>query len=251
MIQGVLSNAERHQQMALAMKTGYPRIHKKAHFSDRWTSLACYGPSLALTYRELARPIVSVSGAHDFLVDRGIVPDWHIDCDPREHKARMLKNPQQGCTYLMASVCHPVTWEILRGQKVRLWHLWNGNDFETLSWVAANDPGSEQQDLVGGGSTVGQRAMEVMGNLGFRRFHIHGMDCCFDGDARHAGAHEGKPQTKIPVRCGGRQFITSPQMMQAAQEMERFFLTYDVEVTLRGNGLVQEMLRQILLKEAA
>jgi len=71
-------------------------LKKRGKFNDKWASIVCYGPSLADTWKVIKRPIVTVSGAHDYLVDRGIVPDFHVDCDPRAHKARMLKKPQKG-----------------------------------------------------------------------------------------------------------------------------------------------------------
>jgi hypothetical protein len=244
MLQGVLSNEQRHEQMAQAKG---PMLKKKTHFNSKWASIVCYGPSLADTWQQITRPIVTVSGAHDFLVERGVVPDFHVDCDPREHKARMLKQPQKATTYLMATVCHPSWWEVLKGHNVRLWHLINGNDLETVAWVAANHP-EGMTSMISGGSTVGMRAMEVMAALGYRRFKFHGMDCSYTTD-RHAGLHLGKEQSKIFVKAGGRVFQTTRQMLEAAIEMEEFIKTQDAELAFFGDGLMQETALQ--LKEIA
>jgi len=244
MLQGVLSNAERHAQMSQARGQ---MLKKRPKFNDKWASIVCYGPSLADTWRFIKRPIVTVSGAHDYLVRRGIVPDFHVDCDPREHKARMLQNPQAKTIYLMATVCHPKYWEVLKGRKVRLWHLINGDDLETVAWVMQNHP-EGANSMIGGGSSVGQRAMNVMAALGYRRFNIHGMDCSFTTD-RHAGAHLGKEQAKIMVKAGNRVFQTTRQMLQAAIEMEQFITTQDAEIAFFGDGLMQETALQ--LKEMA
>ena len=93
MLKGVMTNAERHDQMEKSLHL--PLLKKRDKFNDRWVSIVCYGPSLLDTWKTIKRPMVTVSGAHDFLVDKGITPDWHIDCDPREHKAKMLKKPQK------------------------------------------------------------------------------------------------------------------------------------------------------------
>ena len=244
MLQGVLSNAERHAQMSQAHGQ---MLKKRPKFNDKWASIVCYGPSLADTWRLIKRPIVTVSGAHDYLVKRGIVPDFHVDCDPREHKARMLQNPQSKTTYLMATVCHPKYWEVLKGHNVRLWHLINGDDLKTVAWVLENHP-EGANSMIGGGSTVGQRAMNVMAALGYRRFNVHGMDCSFTTD-RHAGPHFGKEQAKIFVKAGNRVFQTTRQMLQAAIEMEQFITTQDAEVAFFGDGLMQETALQ--LKEMA
>ena len=244
MLQGVLSNAERHAQMSQA---NGQMLKKRPKFNNKWASIVCYGPSLADTWRLIKRPIVTVSGAHDYLVKRGIVPDFHVDCDPREHKARMLQNPQSKTTYLMATVCHPKYWEVLKGYNIRLWHLINGDDLETVAWVLQNHP-EGANSMVGGGSSVGQRAMNVMAALGYRRFNVYGMDCSFTTD-RHAGAHLGKEQAKIFVQAGNRVFQTTRQMLQAAIEMEQFITTQDAEVAFFGDGLMQETALQ--LKEMA
>ena len=240
MLQGVLSNEQRHEQMAQAKG---PMLKKKKHFNSKWASIVCYGPSLADTWQQIRRPIVTVSGAHDYLVERGIVPDFHVDCDPREHKARMLKMPQKATTYLMATVCHPSWWEVLKGHNVRLWHLINGNDLETVAWVAANHP-EGMESMLSGGSTVGMRAREVMAALGYRRCRFHGMDCSYITD-RHAGPHLGKNQDKIFVKAGDRVFQTTRQMLEAAIEMEEFIKTQDAELAFFGDGLMQETALQL------
>ena len=128
-----------------------------------------------------------------------------------------------GVRYLMASVCHPDWWAKLHGHSVKLWHLVNGDDFSTVAWVRQNDPDG-LGSLIGGGSTVGMRALEVAAHMGFRRFDIYGMDCSFDGP-RHAGPHTGKPQQEIQVSVNGKRFTTTPQLLQAAREMEQFLQT--------------------------
>lgn len=245
MIVGVMTNEERHAQMATAIGNGFPMLIKRrdGNYSDRRIQLVCYGPSLKATWNTIKRrgPIVTVSGAHDFLISHGITPDYHVDCDPRPHKAAMLTNPKNGIKYLMASCCHPDFWKVLQRKNVNLWHLINGDDLETVAWIHEHHPEGKSA-MLGGGSTVGMRAMEVCAAKGFRRFDIYGMDCSFETD-RHAGPHGGKQQLETLVRVGERQFKTTPQMLQAAQEMEKFILTMDADITFHGDGLMQETAR--------
>lgn len=250
-IAGVLSNDERHAQMQIAINHGFLMIRKKSQFSDRRIQLVCYGPSLLKTWKNLdtKKPIVTVSGAHDFLVERGITPNVHIDCDPRPHKAAMLKRPSFKTKYMMASVCHPDFWATLKDHNVNLWHLVNGEDFETQAWVREHHP-QGIDSLIYGNSTVGMRALEVCAGMGFRRFDIHGMDCSFDG-VTHAGEHLGKKQDEILAYVGAKPFKTSPQMLQAAREMERFIQTMDADITFYGDGLMQETARFINHQKAA
>lgn len=242
---GVLSNAERHDQMQTALGTDFPFLKRRTgEFSREKVAIACYGPSLNDTWRAMRQsglPIISVSGAHDFLVERHCIPTWHVDCDPRPHKAAMLTRPQPEVKYLMASVCHPDFWDVLEHCDVQLWHGINGDDHETIEWVAKHHPAG-MDSLIGGGSTAGQRAMNVAAALGYRRFDIYGMDCSFF-NRRHAGAHLGEPQEIKLIAVNNRIFKTTPQLYDSAREMTQFILTQDAEVNLHGDGLLQELVR--------
>jgi hypothetical protein len=123
----------------------------------------------------------------------------------------------------------------------------NGDDLETVAWVAENHP-EGMESLIGGGSSVGMRAMNVCAALGYRKFNIYGMDNSFT-EQRHAGEHLGKEQEKMMVQAGERIFQTTKQMVQAAIEMEKFLETQDAEVIFHGDGLMQETAK--ILKQRA
>jgi len=195
---------------------------------------------LADTFRDLNGPVISVSGAHDYLIDKRIVPTWHIECDPRPHKAKMLSLANDETTYLIASCCHPDVFEALRGRKVFLWHLDNGQ--ESRSWAMKNDPSAL---IIGGGSNVGLRAFELAYVLGFRELDVHGMDCSFR-NTQWAGKHSGDEKQVVYVRVAGqaKSFATHPVMIQAAREAVEFWRTRDVKMKVRGSGLMQCMMRE-------
>lgn len=238
-IPGVLSWDERLVHVKHAVSLGLPRLMVRPK-REGFVSIACYGPSLADTYRDMAKPIISVSGAHDYLLGKGIVPTWHIECDPRPHKAQMLAKANDETEYLIASCCHPDVFDALRGRNVYLWHV--DNCFESRQWAFSNDPDGL---CIGGGSNVGLRAFEIAHVLGFRELDVHGMDCSFR-DSQWAGDHSGKPKDVIYVRADGssRMFATHPVMVQAAREAVEFWRTHDVKMKVRGSGLMQHMMRQ-------
>ena len=164
-MKSVYTDAERHEQMRRAIGR-FPFMEKAPGFSPNWLCIVCYGPSLLDTWRNikpLDHSVMTVSGAHDFMVDRGVNPTYHVDIDPRPHKPKMLRQPREQTSYRMASVCHPDFWEILKDYDVQLWHLIN--DSETVDWVRENHP-EGLNSMIGGGSTVGQRAMNVGAALG-------------------------------------------------------------------------------------
>ncbi len=237
-IKGVFSQTTREHHMAHAVALGLPHLKREKPKSGVLT-IACYGPSLAFTWTQAKRPLLTVSGAHDFMIDGGIVPDFHVDIDPREHKAKFVENPHPNIRYLMASVCHPQTWENLLGRNVEIWHLIDGQ--RTFDWCKKNDP---EAVAVGGGTTVGERAVIVGGVLGYRRFEIFGMDCSFASNGRHAGDHPNLDKEEILVRIDGEVFHTTAQLMEAARSMLELILTKDIEVTFRGYGLMQALVKE-------
>ena len=92
---------ERVKNMTAALARGLPTIRYCPENSE-WLNLVCYGPSLEQTWREIKHPIMTVSGAHDFLLARGIVPDYHVECDPRPHKSDNISKPHPDVQYLIA-----------------------------------------------------------------------------------------------------------------------------------------------------
>jgi predicted O-methyltransferase YrrM len=236
----------------VATARGYPRLEQVPITESRVLTLACYGPSLADTYQQMRSPILSMSGATRFLADRGIIPDFHVDMDPRSYKARHLEPPVDGVNYLMASVCPPQTWEILKDRKVTLWHTYSGADshgVDTYQWVAQHDPG---QLVIHGGSTIGLTALHVGGVLGYRHFEIHGMDGNRREDGvRHAGVHYGKPQNDpITWDAEGRRYQTSQIMANAVAETINTVRRFPIFCVFHGDGLTQALVREARLRNA-
>lgn len=226
------------QHMRAAMAMDLPRFIP----ADEVFSVVGYGPSLLYTWQDIQGAICTTSGAHDFLIQRGIVPRYHVECDPRPHKAMMF-TPHRDVIYLIASCCHPDVFAKLGGHHVQLWHC---DEEWTMGWLAENAPG---EIAIGGGGNAGLRAIQLGGALGHRKFRLHGMDCSLAGGARHAGAHTGKSQPPITVECGGIKFLTTPAMVNSA----RHFMSMDktgIEIELTGYGLLQQMVNEQSRKAA-
>jgi len=244
---GVLSWADRLKNIEHAMTLGLPELQIMPK-REGFLTLACYGPSLKETYREAVKPLMSVSGAHDFLISHGRIPTYHVDADPRPHKAGMLTKANDETEYLIAAMCHPAVFEALKGRKVTLFHYENGP--ESQWWHAVNSP---HTPLIGGGSTVGLRALELAHVLGFRALDIHGMDSSFEANGNQwAGKHTGIPKDAAPIKTAntGKQFWASSLMIQQAREAVAFFKSHNIPVKLRGNGLIREMMKPNLKRTA-
>ena len=227
-----------------AVALGLPSLDRGALQSGP-LAVVCSGPSLAQTRRDLRHfdYILTCSGAHDYLLRYGIVPTWHMEGDPRPHKALFVKHPHKRVQYLLASACHPKVFAALKGYDVKIWHvLRHGSDLVSLGkypkghWVLT------------GGTNVGQRAM-VMGRiLGFTDIHVFGMDCSA-GESFHTGDHPNNPpqQDWIPVRVGEMTYYSTPLFVSYAKQFFHEVLQLpDVHVTLHGDGLLQALAKQKL-----
>src|SRR5688572_28170 len=105
-----------------------PRLSPMTDLRDE--SIACvgFGPSLNDTWGHLQnfKYIMTCSGAHKFVVEKGLTPSYHVEVDPREHKVGLIGQPVQGCTYLISSACHPKVFEHLKDYSLMLWHIFDG-----------------------------------------------------------------------------------------------------------------------------
>jgi uncharacterized Rossmann fold enzyme len=222
---------------------------------DRVAIVMCYGPSLADTW-QLAisekdsiekADVISVSGAHDFLIERGIIPAYHVECDPRKHKGDMIAKPHKKVRYYMASCCHPDVVRKVAGENLTLWHM---NEGEQSLQILDLEPNSI---LVPGGGSVGLRTIALLYIMGYRRFIIHGMDCSYRDEKSHAGHHTGKKVDPVEVRCAdGRKFMTAPVLITYKRYFDDLRRSYvgdadadpsKIEIILRGDGLLQHWLK--------
>ena len=224
---------------AVAQRVIYPPVP-----TGRKVSIVCYGPSLLDTWHQVDKieTIVSVSKAHDFLIDRGIIPHYHVEFDPRKHKAKHIMRATECTHYYLASCVHT---DVVR--KVAPWcYLWHaeqsgGDDVQTIMSI------EPEAKLIPGGSSAGLRSLELFYALGFRHFDIYGMDSSFTdgGRVQWAGPHFGESRNArdvVETICGGKRFYTSLAFASYATQFLRCRRKLrDATFTLHGEGLLQTM----------
>ena len=234
-----------------------PRI--PAH--GRRAILACYGPSLKHTIDELlAEPgdVFTVSGAHDFLLDRGAKINGHIESDPRPHKASFLQRSQPDVDYMLASVCDPLSWNTVLHRRPYVWHV--DSSLRENSLIKKLWPGAF---LSAAGTNVGMSSLDLLSQLGYRYFSMHGFDASFEVPddllhashieqsqlsrvGFHAGVHPNEDQLPHRVWVGDHPFFVSPQMMQSAQDFMRFRAARrDLKFDIHGDGFVRHLVRSV------
>ena len=198
-----------------------------------------YGPSLKETWEQVRefKHIITCSGSHKFLLERGIVPTWHIEVDPREYKIELLGPPHRDVEYLVASTCHPKYLDHLSGHNVRLWHVFDGQE-EAQRILPAGEWS------LTGGCDVGLRAMVIARFLGFTDIHVFGIDGSSPttDKGRHAAAHPNPTQAVCTVDYDGKTYYTTPAMAEAARSLwHELDMLPDVTAKFYGDGLVQGM----------
>ena len=249
---GAMGLDEQWKQVEANLAAVADRI-EPASAHGRRAILACYGPSLTAMMvplqqlTEAGGDVVSISGAHDMLIEHGIVPKYHVECDPRPHKADNIEKVHPDVVYLLASAVHPSVIDKVRtgGGQIRLWHIGAGDHTTKL----IDEHGEKRGTVIGGGSSVGLRAIPLLYAFGYRDLAIFAMDCSFaDDGAQWAGKHAGKLKKAVPVRCGERLFLTSPVLLgYATQFFETVQKVDGIEYELFGDGLLQEMTRLYMM----
>lgn len=200
-------------------------------------AVVCYGPSLNDTWEQIKnfKYIITCSGAHKFLIEKGIIPTWHCEVDPREHKVKLIGTPHKDVEYLIASTCHKAVFDHLEGFSIKLWHVF-ANEEEALRILPPNEW------ALTGGSSVGLRAMTIARFLGFTDLHIFGMDGNSGKSGKHASEHPNQPKDFVITTYNGKEFETTAAYLECAkQTWHELDQMPDVKATFYGDGLVQEM----------
>ena len=233
-----------------ALARGLPELVPAIVRNDGTFVICGSGPSLAnfaeeiRAEREKGRPICAVKGAHDWLVDQGIEPDLFVTLEPRDRRNNVRK-PAEDTIYLIASRCHPSLFDHLSGHKVLLWHSYSQSE-ESECFKGSN------KTLIGGASTSGMRAINIGYFLGFRKFVLYGFDSCNAEDGvtkRVDGSQTGKT---IDVYVGsdrGKKFVCNLAMAKQAEEFQYIYAYMpDVEVEVKGDGLIAEIIKERKLR---
>lgn len=236
----LLAQIEANSKRGLPEFIPYPNPHRGV------VALVGSGPSVQgeldsiLEQRKRGRLIIALKGAHDFLIENGIRPDWCMMLDPQEKIVNCVKHHTKEVTYFIASQCHPKVFDTLKERYVILWHALSGIGEEKLL---------ENRVLIGGGTTTGLRAMNMIYSLGYRHAHLYGFDSCVDDEGYkrinvHTEDGKDKAGKLIDVWVGKRRFFANPAMAAQAQEFQQAMAVLKgMKVNLHGDGLIQALWR--------
>lgn len=186
---------------------------KEEPMKDEPCVIVGFGPSLLENW-ELVKQfptIITCSGAHNFLLSKGIVPTYHAEVDPKETKCQYSYPPHQDVQYVLSDCCHPKLFEQLSGFKV-------------------------QKFNVHVGFNVGHWATFLATTLGYRDLYFVGMD----GSGKWAGPHHNDGVEQMTIQCKGREFVTTEDLLMGVLYFKQFrnVLPSGTTLNFADNGLL-------------
>jgi hypothetical protein len=241
-----------------SIRRGHPQIKPQPIQADA-VALVCGGPSINDTVDEIrdavaaGAKIVTVNGAYQWCVERNLIPSMQIVMDARATNARFLEPALPRCHYALASQCHPALWDAVEGRSnVWIYHV-GASDEQSEAKTLLDAYYMKQWHGIGGGTTVGTRAIALLRTLGYVRFDVFGMDCCWLDGAHHAyaqpeNANDKRIATTIhPVGEPelARTFWCAPWQMKQLDDL-MLMLRYhghQFVLNLHGDGMAAYALR--------
>lgn len=210
------------------------------------------GPSLVDSLDDLraqkdsGADIYALNGVHDFLLDQGIKPDFHVLLDSRPANISFVQNPQKGIKYLVAAQCHPDIFDALKGYDVVQW----------VAWIPGADVLAQEFDpqmlFVGGGNTVGLKALTLCAFSGYRDISLFGYDSSYREGENHAYKQPlNDGESTMEVMVGMRVFHCARWMARQAylfQHHLKELSAMGVNVSVYGDGLIPWMVHQYIIK---
>lgn len=186
--------------------------------------------------------IFATNNTYPLLTKHGIIPDYHVLADAREENAEFVP---YAAICLYSSQCHSKAFERaeINKNEVVLWHPLHDGIMDII--------GKEREyALVGGGSTVGLKAMVIAFIMGYRNLHLYGFDSSYRDDAHHAYAQLLNDNERvITVHYEGRDFKAAAWMATQAEEFKviaEMLVDAGCTITVHGDGLIPYMASKMI-----
>lgn len=190
----------------------------------------------------LGSHVMTNNGSLKFLVSKGITPYYHAQFDARAESADFLEGAPENVTYLIGSMSDPATLEKVADKKAILWH--GGFDMDEQLKILEQYQ-SRPISIIGGGQTIGLRALNLGYLMGYRKFVIFGMDSSFKGNEHHAYPQVLNDTDKpVLATYEGRIYSCAPWMYRQAMNFEENYkeLTkLGCRIEVIGDGLIPDM----------
>lgn len=204
--------------------------------------------------KKRGQKIWALNGVHDYLIENGIIPDVMVMMDARQDNVKFVQKPHKDVHYLICSKCHPDVFDALEGHNVTLWHAYtNYQD----TWLAREFPDhAEPYVMVGGGTTVGSRALYLVKQAGFYKIHLYGYDSSYRDDEDHAYKQPvDSADPKVECFVGDKKFVTRPWMIKQLHSLvDQMSILMNgrppCQIQVHGDGLFPYYVSQTMEKAA-
>jgi hypothetical protein len=191
--------------------------------------------------------VMSINGAHDFLVKNNIIPNIHVlfEIDLIAPEESLGGPVNRYVTYYICSHCKPELFRRTRGQYRVLWHCHDDEpDYQAV--IARLFPG---EFMVAGGYVTFFRSLVIANILGYRKFELFGCDasCEATGESHLENYHTKHNEPLMDVWAGTKErnriFRTIPSLSFQAYEFMRFCEAHQHRLSIRvhGDGLMRFM----------
>lgn len=209
----------------------------------------------------------AVNKTHDFLLSKNIKPWAACLLDPMPWVANYIQRPQRDTIYALASQCHPDVFHAFRALKtnhenVYVWHA--GVDYDGKGYpveLLEREYAGQDWLVIPGPTTVGLRSILVGYALGFRTFHLFGMDSSMrvgpdSSSALHAYEKPkpaDAPEGWVTLRTSKseQKFFTNAHMARQATDFEETMeniaglvkagTMQAISITVHGDGLLPSL----------
>lgn len=191
---GRVSLEEHQRRLVYAQRYPIPSLVTIAHKYHGKRLIICGGgASLKATLPAIRKRlklskntyVMACNKTHDWLLSKGIKPDFGIMLDPKEW-VKDYMTPTKGVKYLIGSTCHESVLHKFKDHDAYIWHpIGDMSDEPMLRRMFPN----QGMAMVSGYSTVGLRSVYVADALGFDECELHGFDSCYDPEAKDLYAY--------------------------------------------------------------
>lgn len=189
--------------------------------------------------------MMSLNGAHEWLINRGIIPNIHVvfEMDLEDVRVALGGDPHQDVTYYVCSHCKPQIFQQLGACKKVLWHAFHPPQGYQQA-IARHFKG---EFMVSGGYATFFRSLVIACILGYRDFELFGMDSSFEESSHVGGYATADKEPRVTVwgkdyQTGDlRKFTTQGGLAFQATEFLKFCEANQAGLRLRvhGDGLLR------------
>lgn len=191
--------------------------------------------------------VFATNNAYAYLKENGILAEAHVMLDARLENSEFV--PIEPCIKYYASQCHPAVLA-LAGPELVCWHA----AMTSYHNLIAQHSGALS---LGGGTTVGLKAIALAYVLGHRHLRIFGFD------SSYAESHHAYPQAlndaerTLEVWVGGQTFRCAPWMITQAEDFKEIvpsLVSAGCVIRVYGEGLIpfiSSMMKPLSVDERA